>query len=515
MSSDSKDISSMSAADIDENYKSIILNDVQGDIVLGFSKEKELFWFCQIRDPAKFKEGLTKLDITNGQAVLDKKAEIAKCPKGTLVKAPFLNIAFTSKGLEELGLSSDIGEDRRALDENNKNFGGHDEFRFKTGQRVGAESLGDRGTNKPGDAFDPDWESAFKGAIHVLFLIAAESWSTIKEKQQEVQDCLGASIHDVYSFKGAVRPKPHRGHEHFGWLDDVSNPGIRGVGIDGEGTFLPGQIQLKPGVLLCGMEGDRVRAGRPPWAKGGSCLAFRQLEQKVPEFHKFLAETSATVFKDPSPEGAHKLGAHLVGRWKSGAPLQITPEKDDEKLGQDKFRNNKFTFPQNRGDMGQALCPYSAHIRKTNPRADLSQDDVEARAIRRAGITYGPELTASEIRDQVSEFERGLAFVCYQSDIARGFEFMQLAWANNPGFIFGKGLKPEDPGFKSDLPRFRVGFDPLIGQSGDGNEHKRDTWGSENGPKIHDMPEFVCSRGGEYFFLPTISTLKNINKFCS
>lgn len=51
-----------------------------------------------------------------------------------------------------------------------------------------------------------------------------------------------------------------------------------------------------------------------------------------------------------------------------GAPIDITPTKDDPALGADPQRNNKFDFSTVKD---QTNCPFSAHIRKTNPRSDL------------------------------------------------------------------------------------------------------------------------------------------------
>jgi deferrochelatase/peroxidase EfeB len=78
-----------------------------------------------------------------------------------------------------------------------------------------------------------------------------------------------------------------------------------------------------------------------------------------------------------------------VGRWKSGAPLALTPSQDDTTLGADPNQNNNFDFSD---DQGERRCPYAAHIRKTNPRADfdqrgLSQEKaVDPRRVIRAGI---------------------------------------------------------------------------------------------------------------------------------
>jgi deferrochelatase/peroxidase EfeB len=58
-------------------------------------------------------------------------------------------------------------------------------------------------------------------------------------------------------------------------------------------------------------------------------------------------------------------------------------------------------------------------------------DVVEKRSIMRAGIPFGPEVTPQEAHDNKThkdhngQIPRGLAFVCYQSILANGFEFLQ------------------------------------------------------------------------------------------
>jgi len=105
------------------------------------------------------------------------------------------------------------------------------------------------------------------------------------------------------------------------------------------------------------------------------------------------------------------LGARLVGRWKSGAPLALTPSQDDVTLGADPKQNNNFDFSD---DQAQRRCPYAAHIRKTNPRADFDQGGlsqakgVDPRRIIRAGIPFGPEVSPAEQAANTTSQERGL-----------------------------------------------------------------------------------------------------------
>lgn len=74
--------------------------------------------------------------------------------------------------------------------------------------------------------------------------------------------------------------------------------------------------------IFLGHEGDPERRRGPKWAKEGSFLVFRQLDQKVPEFEGHLKELAEKI---PGNYGGNpeKLGAHMMGRWKSGAPLNL------------------------------------------------------------------------------------------------------------------------------------------------------------------------------------------------
>jgi hypothetical protein len=89
----------------------------------------------------------------------------------------------------------------------------------------------------------------------------------------------------------------------FGFLDGIAQPLVTGLG-----TPLPGQSVLDPGIILTGESGDTTL--RPTWAKGGSFLVFRQLQQQVPEFRKFLRD-------NPTKGSSDLTGARMVGRWQS------------------------------------------------------------------------------------------------------------------------------------------------------------------------------------------------------
>ena len=99
---------------------------------------------------------------------------------------------------------------------------------------------------------------------------------------------------------------------------------------------------MEPGVIVTDKTGDPSIAIRADWSTEGSFAAFRYLFQLVPEFNDFLNKNP--IHEDGNgkvltpAEGSDLLGARIVGRWKSGAPIDITPFKDDPALGADPKR---------------------------------------------------------------------------------------------------------------------------------------------------------------------------------
>ncbi|KAF8751732.1 hypothetical protein RHS01_08434 [Rhizoctonia solani] len=458
------------------------LNNVQGDIIPGFPKKKEQFIFFVIRDAVKFKSAIPTLKVTSTADVVEARKNIEDQKSrlgGGLVPLAFLNIAFSKSGLKELDITEDLGDQPFAL-----------------GQLRDAENLGDDGVTEA-DGFHPSWEQAFKNRVDGVLVVAGESWVSVAAKVAEAMAVLTTSVRVVYTLKGSVRPGEQKGHEHFGWEDGISNPIVEGIGEP-----LPGQRVVPPGVILCGKAQDPV-SNRPAWTTEGSFLAFRQLEQLVPEFHKFLADNPIDLPGSRVSRAVNYLERDWsdVGRVVC-APIQLAPTHDDPKLAKDPQRNNDFVYPQAPGDEGQTECPYAAHIRKTNPRNDLDfletnpdrpVNAVQKSSILRAGIPYGPEVTLSEKLEQFTEFARGLAFVSLQSSLAKGFQFIQKSWANAPNF---------PPAAQKEV---EAGFDPIIGQK---NGQSRETLGTSAGSQLTLPRDFVISRGGEYFFSPSIKALK-------
>ena len=271
------------------------------------------------------------------------------------------------------------------------------------------------------------------------------------------------------------------------------------------------------GTVAAGSIGGPVPAPplRPAWLKNGSLLVFRRLKQDVAGFYRFLAATAVRLAVTPGFAGitAGQLGAAIVGRWPSGAPILRAPSADDPRLGADPMARNDFLFtidtpaPDFKPGIGIAqtafpaaaadplgfVCPHAAHIRKVNPRDQDSDKgdpfDTLTRRIIRRGIPFGPPIRDPMVDDGV---ERGLHFLCYQTSIAEQFELLQSDWANASG-------NPQ-PG----------GQDLVIGQASGAPrsmELDRETGQSAT---IAAPRQFVTATGGGYFFAPSLGALRDV-----
>jgi deferrochelatase/peroxidase EfeB len=122
-----------------------------------------------------------------------------------------------------------------------------------------------------------------------------------------------------------------RGHEHFGYADGVSQPGVRGTIDDGsplvlntgpdEDQGMEGQDLLWPGEFVFGYPGQNktkpitekgpLKTPPVPFMNNGSFLVFRRLAQLVPEFNASVKNASAAI-AGSSDKVSPDLWAH---RW--------------------------------------------------------------------------------------------------------------------------------------------------------------------------------------------------------
>jgi Dyp-type peroxidase family len=374
----------------------------------------------------------------------------------------WLGIAFTYQGLKALGVS------QASLDTFPEEF--------RQGMAPRAAILNDVGENAPSH-----WEYPFGTAdMHVALAIYSKddaSLQTVLERAQQCHHDL-ARISVVYRMRFSELPD---GRNPFGFKDGLHNPHVEGSGS----TLHPGSgPPIKAGEFIMGYPDELgVTAARPEpevLRRNGTFLAFRKFHMNVAAFRRYLREQTS------SPEEEELIAAKMVGRWRSGAPLALALERDDPKLGADADRNNNFSYDD---DMQGLRCPFSAHIRRVNPRDALKNELVAANLhhFLRRGTNYGPPLPEGALEDD--GIERGGVFLLIGAHLRQQFEFVQSQWVTDGNFI-SHGREQ----------------DPILGNAeGDGifTIPKRPVR-----RRLHGLPQFVVVRGGEYCFMPGLRALK-------
>jgi Dyp-type peroxidase family len=372
----------------------------------------------------------------------------------------WVTVAFTWNGLRALGL------DEASL----ATF----PEEFRQGMVARAETLGDTGASAPehwvGGVASPDLH-----AIAVLFARdATEHARCVSEHEKLVAACPGVELLSVLDLEAI--PPFNYAHDHFGYRDRLSQPVIEG---GGEAPTPGSGAPLKAGEFILGYPDEYgVTADRPLpeiLARNGSYMAYRRLQEHVGEFRDFLRQHGDT------PEEQELIAAKLMGRWRSGAPLVLSPDKDDPVLAADMQRNNDFNYKEM--DPHGYAVPLGSHARRMNPR-DTAANMNRRRMIRR-GATYGPYLPDGAADDGA---DRGIAAFVICGSLIRQFEFAQNVWVNDRNF--------------HELGNER---DPIIGNQDGTLEFKIPKRPIRK--KIVGLPAFTTVRGGGYFFLPGLRAL--------
>jgi Dyp-type peroxidase family len=373
-----------------------------------------------------------------------------------------INVALTFQGLKALGVP------QASLESFSEEF--------QQGMAARAEIIGDVGESAPAN-----WEKPFGTPdVHVALAYTSGEEAALEHRldlaRTNLHDLPGVSI--IYELDTAMLPTVRT---HFGYRDGVSTPLIEGSGSPG----LPGQgPAIKAGEFIFGYRDETGNLPPMPQpealGRNGTYLAFRKIHTHVAEFRKFLRANAE------SPDEEKLLQAKFLGRWPSGAPLVLAPERDDPELGADPQRNNDFRYYEE--DPKGLKCPAGAHIRRTNPRDALKDTitNVNIHRIVRRGFVYGPMLPEGEMEDD--GVDRGIVFLWMGAYLARQFEFVKSQWHNDGNFA---GLGDEKD---------------LIAGANDGSG----TFTIPQRPirrRLQGIPRFVTTKGGEYCFMPSIKGL--------
>jgi Dyp-type peroxidase family len=379
------------------------------------------------------------------------------------VDESWINIVFTHRGLAQLGLPPSI------LD------GFPQEFRIGMAERK--EYLGDIGESDPAN-----WDHPFGSSdLHTALMLMARTRERLEAKLAIGHAALqGLPGVEVIGQLDIALPENFR--EHFGFVDGISRPYIEGQG----GPPLPGQgEQFKAGEFFLGYVnelGERAKGPGPEalW-RNGTYLSIRKLHQNVAQFRRFLRERAKSLGDE------ELIAAKMVGRWRSGCPLALSPDHDDPEIAKDSLRNNAFEYYDD--DPKGLRTPAGSHLRRVNPRDSLHDSIVNARLHRifRRGSTYGPMLPEDILEDD--GVARGTVIAFVNTNPERQFEFVQSQWVNDGDFISAGDEKDPIAGNHAEAGQFTFPAKPA----------RR---------RFEGLPSFVVTKGGEHVFLPGIGGLR-------
>jgi deferrochelatase/peroxidase EfeB len=321
--------------------------------------------------------------------------------------------------------------------------------------------------------------------------------------------------------------------EHFGLSDGFGDPVFEGqmnpaaerIKQIGGGKILADQswAPLATGEFLLGYadEAQEIAGAAMPieFSRNGTFMAYRKLHENVAAFADYMADQGRRYQRvvgvaDPD-EALQTVQAKLVGRWSDGVPLMAAPTYADwqafnarlaaaqaagDKVALAKIALQYVDFKY-RPDPAGAACPVVSHLRRMNTRDMLdphfTSPDPKTwagsalnnrRRILRRGLPYGapgaPPTDAGE---------HGIIFLAICSSLFRQFEFVQQQWAQY-------GLD------------FNAGNDtcPIIGNHGPESKYvvATDPAGTDAPFLCEPMPQFVEPRGGDYFFIPSMTALR-------
>lgn len=532
------------------------LDDIQGNVIRAYGRYSfpcARYFFLNISDPTA---GRQFVDAVRGRVTTAARWSPATKPKVTL------NIGFTFMGLLQLALptrtlkgfpdefidgmkaratilgdrdTTKTSEDDTSwcdhwdpVWQNNRNGTGVDDVHVW----ISMNAQVDEGTDQPVKELEEQtaWlrelcNTTLEGKVRILATNGAKG-----DAEYQAATALFATLPN-----GMKIPTPK---EHFGFTDGIGDPVYKGQYSDeamkkaaiGRGKWMDpkkGWQPLATGEFILGYPDESQElpptAMPPAFVNNGTFMVYRKLHENVGSFREVVAEEAKTYASTMGVSEAVAqvtLMAKMVGRWPDGVPLSKVPtydawvafgkdkgfdDPDPQKAAKAYYTYLKSSEPSDfryGDDMQGYKCPVTSHLRRANTRDYLDPlnkpdgDNPEAttqlnkrRRILRRGLPYGP----ASLGGGDDNSEQGVAFMVVCANIFRQFEFVQQQWIQY-GLDFNAGNNTC----------------PLLGNH---DHHKRHVIPSD--PKTNKPPfvmsklkTFVETRGGDYFFVPSLTALR-------
>lgn len=383
---------------------------------------------------------------------------------------PLLNVGVTYDGLGILGVDPALLAKFDAV--------------FKRGPCAVSMALGD----VPGSDSGPErwWEGQFETEdVHCVVHLHARSEEANHDAVQTVRELArGKTLTELIPRRDGTTLQGRwfsRAKMHFGYTDGLSMPDVHWD----DACSATGTVDFRE--FLLGYSTDKypsapARGPAADLARDGTYGVFRWVYQDVAAFNLFLSTEGPQLFPDLSPADAEELlAAKMMGRWRDGTPLVLSPERPDPELA----ASNDFGYANQ--DPEGLKCPFSAHIRVLNPR-DTPLDPIVvegAPRVLRRGMPYGPPLAGTK-DDGV---DRGLVGVFFSADLRKQV-FTLTSWIMRNDFspVYHANRRVQDP---------LLGNRAMPGTSADFIVPR------ESGDvTIKNLPDFVRTKGTAFLFYP-------------
>ena len=372
---------------------SVDLADVQGNILRGYKKPLVRHLVLTVNDSAAARRWL--VDATSGDAGLAH--QVTTAAEGNEKPPTCLNVGMTYAGLAALGVAPKCLATFPA--------------EFIDGMATRAVKLGDTGPSDP-HHWKPEWRDPKK--VHLVVSVHADA----RDQRDETADRVlgaggGRAFVELARLDGQELPG---GLVHFGYKDNIAQPHFDGIRNP---THRPDmQPLVEVGAVLLGyktpVEDLRWEVPEPREDLGfnGSFNAFRVLEQQVDEFERFLSASADVILNNPltdqflppkvedswypplSRRDAMRelVAAKVLGRWRNGVPLVLSPTSPTPYPAIGIDRLNKFDFTT---DPDGLSCPMGSHIRRCNPRGAriVQRNTNHSRRIVRRGMPWSVDFS--------------------------------------------------------------------------------------------------------------------------
>ena len=468
----------------DPNFKHVFA-DLQGNILKGHGRSDSRHIFFKFL--AAIKDNRAWLEKISAEITSTLQQEVqSRAYKSQQKNKIFMNIMLSCSGYQALSVPEDNWPTDKAFRSGMKDL----QVCYDTAPR-GDHNPTSNPLNDDVDTWEPEFQSDIDGMILIAFHneLNNQAEQVLTQKINELTRDMQGVAEIVFVQSGHVmRNDKNQVIEHFGFVDGVSNPKFLFSELSEEfknGGYTKNDPSASLNTVMVKDPGGDLNAY-------GSYVTYRKLQQNIKGFSNKLDLLASTLSEvSQTKVSADYAGALCIGRFKDGTPIS--------EQGNNGWSNlfNNFNYDD---DTDGLRCPFHSHARKTNPRGDTvrqfnSPPTIEqSRRLIRRGISFG----SKDLQPDTEWTEAGLLFISLQSNIVDQFIFMQHTWCNNEGFI-----------------KEKTGIDPLVGQPRLGEKVQAQTWpskwGNVNNQVDFEFSGFVRNRGGEYFFMPSISFLSNVS----